>query len=447
MHKLFSGNTKLSAAAIVSAAAGGCSSAEKENAAAVGVSPTGSDKIKVALVGCGGRGNAALTNLIDADQNIEIVALGDVFPEQLELCRKTVREFVEKKYPNKFKDIWKVSPETSFVGLDAVDKVLTTDADVVALATPPIFRPYYIEKCLKAKKHVFAEKPIAVDAAGLRKIYNELIPLADKEKLNVVCGTQMRYQPALIEAIDRIRGGQIGDVVAGVFYRHVGRYLMGQTATKANRPLQPDDVEYQLRNWLGFRWTSGDLFVELFVHNLDIALWAFGDQPVEVAGSGSRSWNIPAPQFGDRYSSIAAQFQFASGATLSTSCIQEPNATPYMPLKVIGTKGVAELSFESQKIKGEKPWSAPSPAKQAIVAEHETMFSAVRNGGHVNAMKTCADSCFAAIAGRESAYSGKRLKCKWITEKSQQDWLPKNLSLDGKLPVQPVPNPVDYKLI
>ena len=411
------------------------------------VSPSGSDKIKVALVGCGSRGTDALTNMIAADPTIEIVAVADVFAEQFARCENIVREFVEKKKAGNFADIWKVTPETSFVGFDAIDKIVQTPAHVVALATPPVFRPAHMEKCLKAGKHIFAEKPVCVDAAGLRKIFSELVPLADAKGLSVVCGTQNRYQASLQEAIERIRGGQIGDVISGVFMRQVGRYLMGQSATKANRPLVPDDTEYQIRNWLGFRWTSGDLFVELFVHNLDIALWAFGGLPTEATGSGSRGWNIPYPEFGDRYSSIAAQFDFADGATLSTSCIQEPNATPYMPLKVIGTKGAAELSFLGQKITGEKPWQIGAPKVDAVVAEHIALFNSVRGGKRVNALPVCADSCYAAIAGREAAYAGKRLKCRWVKEKSVQDWMPKELSMGGKLPVGQVPNPTDYKLL
>ena len=257
----------------------------------------------------------------------------------------------------------------------------------------------------------------------------------------------MRYHSAIAEGVERVRDGQIGDVVGGVFLRYVPLYLMRQTLDAPAESLQPDDAEYQLRNWLGFRWTSGDHFVELFVHNLDMALWAFGQFPIEAVGSGSRQANLEWGKFGDRHSNTHVQYEFANGATLTAACRQEPNTTPYATFKVIGTKGVLEMSFGKQRITGEKPWVSEHAKKQALVCEHEVLLGAIRNGKPINTMKTCADSCYAAVAGRESAYAGKRLKCRWVLEKSKLDYMPKDLSLDGKVALQPVPNPTDYKLI
>ena len=403
------------------------------------------DKIKVAIVGCGGRGSDALCNMLAADPNIEFVAAGDAFPKQIEKTAEKVKNFALKTLGKK--DAWRVSPETSFVGLDAIDKIVQTDADVVVLATPPVFRPCHIEKCLKAGKNVFAEKPIAIDAVGLRKIYNELIPLADKAGLTVICGTQMRYHSAIAEGVERVRDGQIGDIVAGVFLRYEIGYLERASLDAPAANLQPDDAEYQLRKWLAFRWTSGDQFVEQYVHNLDMALWAFGQFPIEAVGSGSRQANLEWGKFGDRHSNTHVQYEFANGATLTAACRQEPNTTPYMPCRVIGTKGILEMSFGKQRITGEKPWVSEHAKKQALVCEHEVLLGAIRNGKPINTMKTCADSCYAAVAGRESAYAGKRLKCRWVLEKSKLDYMPKNLSLGGKVAIQPVPNPTDYKLI
>ena len=403
------------------------------------------DKIKVAIVGCGGRGSDALCNMLAADSNIEFVAAGDAFPKQIEKTAEKVKNFALKTLGKK--DAWRVSPETSFVGLDAIDKIVQTDADVIMLTTTPVFRPYHIEKCLKAGKNVFAEKPIAIDAVGLRKIYNELIPLADKAGLTVICGTQMRYHSAIAEGVERVRDGQIGDVVGGVFLRYVPLYLMRQTLDAPAESLQPDDAEYQLRKWLAFSWTSGDQFVEQYVHNLDMALWAFGQLPVEAIGSGGRQANLEWGRQGDRQSNTHVQYEFANGATLTAACRQEPNTTPYMPCRVIGTKGILEMSFGRQRITGEKPWVSEHAKKQALVCEHEVLLGAIRNGKPINTMKACADSCYAAVAGRESAYAGKRLKCRWVLEKSKLDYMPKNLSLGGKVALQPVPNPTDYKLI
>ena len=405
----------------------------------------GSDKIKVAIVGCGNRGTGALRNMFDADQNIEYVAMADIFADQIEKSAEKVKQYISKKYPN-VKDFWKVTPDTSFVGFDAIDKICQTDADVVVLTTPPVFRPFHIEKCLKAGKNVFAEKPIAIDAFGLKKVYNELIPLAKSSGLSVVCGTQMRYHEAIKEGVDRIRNGQIGDIIAGVFLRYEPMYLVGSSLknTAEKLGLKEDDAEFQLRNWLAYRWSSGDQFVEQYVHNLDMALWALDELPIEAIGSGGRHADI---KIGDRHSHTHVQYEFKSGKTLTAACRQEPDATPYAPFKVIGTKGVLEMSFGKQKITGEKPWESEHAKKQALVCEHEFLFNSIREGKPVETMKTCADSCYIAVAGREAAYAGKRLKCQWVLQKSKQNYMPENLTLGGKLPVLPVPTPSSYKLV
>lgn len=409
----------------------------------------GSDKIKVAFVGLGGRGTGALINMVDADENIEIVAVGELFPERVEAAKKKLSEHLGRKYKGngqkKFAEIWKATGDTTFYGLDAIDKVLQTNADVVALVTPPCFRTPHIEKCLKAGKNVFAEKPVCVDATQLRKIYNELVPLADSKGLKILCGTQMRYHSAIQEAVNRVRDGQIGDIIAADFLRYESSYLHGWYDVPKN--LKPDDVEYQIREWLAFRWTSGDQIVEQYVHNLDMALWAIGKLPVEVVGSGGRQIDIPYPERGDRFSNCHAQYEFDDGASLTAACRQEDNTSPYAPFKVFGTKGTLLMSFGKQRILGEKPWESDYQKKPELICEHEALFGAIRNGTPFNTLKTCADSCFVAIAGRESCYAGKRLKLAWVLEKSQQNMVPDNLKLTDKKPVEEVPVCGKYKLV
>ncbi len=428
----------------------------------------GSDKIKVAIVGCGGRGRGALFNMFCADQNIELVAIGDAFAVSIENAKKYLQTNIEKRFPNKFKDYWKVG-DNAFVGLDAIDKVVKTDADVVVLATPPVFRTAHIQKCLDNNKNIFAEKPIAIDATQLRYVYNQLIPLANAKKLNVVCGTQMRYQEAIKEAVMRVREGQIGDIISAQFLRYEPTYLMGATvATKDNNllhgadskgtipedirklaSLQPEDAEYQLRNWLAFVWTSGGQYVEQYIHNLDMALWALEGcgMPDTVIGSGGRQTDLPFPKMGNRYSNYHVDFEYSNGVYMSTACRQEKGASGYAPFKVYGTKGVLRMSFGKQIFTGEKPCVIETPKKQALVAEHEYLLNAIRSGNHVNTMKTHADSCYIAIAGREAAYSGKRFKCEFILKKSKQNLMPEKFELGMKLPIAPVPCPSTYKLV
>ncbi len=404
----------------------------------------GSDKIRVALVGCGGRGTDALTNMIAADNNIEIVALGDLYKERTEACAAKVKGYIERK-KLKVNDIWKVTPETTFLGLDAIDKVLQTNAHVVALVTPPCFRTGHIEKALNANKHVFAEKPICIDPVQLRKVYNELIPLADKKGLNVLCGTQMRYQSAICEVMDRIHNGQIGDIVSVSCLRYEGSYLTGWYPVPSE--LKPEDVRYQLLKWLAFRWTSGDQYVEQYIHNLDLALWAINKEPQYVVGSGGRQIDIPYPECGDRQSNTHTVFEFDNGVMLTANCRQEKGTAPYAPLKVFGTKGVANVTFGKQEITGENPWRSENPKKYALVCEHEALFNSLRKGERFNTMKMHADSCYAAIAGREAAYAGVRIKTAFFKEKSKLSLVPDNLDLNGKKALEPIPSPTNYKLI
>lgn len=442
------------AAAVIPGVLGAASGAARAQAHQKGVLPKfsggavkGSGKVKVAIVGIGGRGTGALQNMFDASQDIELVAVGDAFSYPVERAKKIINEKIEKKYPGKFKDFWKVG-DNVFIGLDAIDRVVKTDADVVILATPPIFRPAHIRKCLENNKHVFAEKPICIDAAGLRKVLDELIPMANAKKLSVLCGTQMRYQSAIREGVERVRDGQIGDIVSAQFLRYEPTYLCaGIWGGKVDPSLKPEDAEFQLKNWLAFVWPSGGQFVEQYIHNLDMALWAIGQLPDEVVGSGGRQSDLPYPQMGNRYSTYSVNYEFANGVWLAAGCRQEFKAAPYATFKVYGTKGTLEMSFGKQVIKGEKPCVIPTPKKQALVCEHEVLLNAIREGKPVNTMKQCADSCYVAIAGREAAFSGKRFKCEWLLKRSKQNLLPENFRLGMKLPIAPVPSPSTYKLV
>ena len=407
----------------------------------------GSDKIKVGIVGIGSRGTDALTNMFDADNNIELVAIGDAFSFPIERAKKILEAHVEKKRSGAFKDFWMVS-NNIFTGLDAIDYVVKSEADVIILATPPIFRPEHIKKCLDNNKNIFAEKPICLDATQLRQVYQQLIPLANAKKLSVVCGTQMRYQQAIAEAVQRVQDGQIGEIISGEFLRYEPRYLTSSVwRGNVDASLHPEDVEFQIKNWLSFIWASGGQFVEQYIHNLDMALWVFGKLPDEVIGSGGRQSDIIYPQMGDRYSNYHVQYDFSDGKTLTAACRQEFGTTPYAPFKVFGTKGVLNMSFDKQIFTGEKPLVINTPKKHALICEHEFLLNSIRSDNPVNTMKECADSCYIAIAGREATYSGKRFKCRWIAERSKQNLMPEKLKLGDKLPISPVPNPKTYKLV
>ena len=402
-------------------------------------------QLRVGLIGCSGRGMGAVKNMMDAAKgSVKLVAIADLFPDRLKLAMDKFAMYQAKF--DSCKGNFDIPESRQYAGWDAYKQLIDqADVDVVINATPPVFRPSQIEKCIKANKHVFAEKPVCIDATGYHKIIDELIPEADKRGLKVLCGTQMRYHSAIQEAVNRVRDGQIGDIIAADFLRYESSYLHGWYDVPKN--LKPDDVEYQIREWLAFRWTSGDQIVEQYVHNLDMALWAIGKLPVEVVGSGGRQIDIPYPERGDRFSNCHAQYEFEDGASLTAACRQEDNTSPYAPFKVFGTKGTLLMSFGKQRILGEKPWESDYQKKPELICEHEAFFGAIRNGTPFNTLKTCADSCFVAIAGRESCYAGKRLKLAWVLEKSQQNMVPDNLKLTDKKPVEEVPVCGKYKLV
>jgi len=412
----------------------------------------GSDKIKIGIIGCGSRGRNALTNAIDADQNIEIVAMADLYEKRISNCAATVEKHAEKYKGIKFLN---VPPERRFTGFDAYKKLLEIpEIDVVFLTTSPVFRTLHIEAALNAGKHIFAEKPICIDPVQARKIRTELAPLADSKNLCVVCGTQTRYYEAYDEAVKRIKDGQIGDILGAECMRYAGKYLTGWYGDEV-ADLPPESVDYQMHNWLAFRWTSGDQHVEQHIHNLDICLWALGDiEPQEVIASGGRAPNLAWPKLGDRFSNMSVTYDMGNGVTLQSICRQEDKTAGLMYEKIVGTKGVVHLSFSGpQQIvdpKGKVLWAADPNKKfgQSIITEHKFLLDHVREGKHVNTMPTMVNSCLTAIAGREAAYSGMRFKYGWIKERSELSYLPdpSAIKLDGTKAVDPVPVQGEYKL-
>lgn len=405
---------------------------------------TGSDKLKVALVGCGSRGTGVLKNMIGADSNIEIVALGDLYSKKIQDCQDGVFKYINKNCRDKINEIWKVTEDTKFIGINAIDKILTTDVDIVALATPPCFRVGHMEKCLNANKNIFAEKPVAIDILQCRKVYDTLIPLATKKNLKVMCGTQKRHDEGIAEAVERIHNGQIGEILSATALRYHGKY---PNFMNADKKLAMDDVEYQIQKWLEFIWTSGDQFVEQFIHNFDVALWALNKKPIEVVGAGGRDNSIPYPLGGDRYTNMNVLYKLEDDIIFNAGCKQENGASEFSTIQICGTKGVANLDIKSiQVITGEKPWTSQKSKVMDLEQEHKVLFDAVKTNKKLSSLKDHADTCFAAICGRESSYSGKRAKCDWFMQKSQRRWVPEEIVL-AKKEIGLIPNPINYKLI
>ncbi len=418
----------------------------------------GSDRLKIGLIGCGGRGKGAAENMVCADKNIKFVAFADLFPDKLEPAVTKLSGKIEERYPGEAKDILDASSVKKFSGWSCVDELLAEDIDVVIDASPPVFRTPHFEKIVEAGKHAFLEKPACVDVTQARKML-ELADKAAAKGLSVVCGTQRRYHEGYRDVVKRVQDGAIGDILAAQCYwndpNYVGHgqhdYMEKMGVLKG---LEFDDMEYQIRNWFSFIWTSGDHIVEQHVHNIDVILWALGDNrlPVEVNGLGGRSTDLPSPMYGDRFSHFAVDYDMGDGLHMASYCHQDPKCSTRVFERVVGTKGVMTTAMWGKTgigiydLKGKLVHQPSEPSTQALEMEHKFLLDSVRNGTRVNTLKTLVNSCLVAIAGRMSAFSGQIFKYGWVLAKSQEDLAPKEWKF-GKKAVGSVPVPGKTKLV
>lgn len=349
----------------------------------------GSDRLRVGLIGCGGRGTGAARDCVSAAPGVEIVALGDLFKDRLETCRQNLADLGEK---------FKVSDERCFVGFDAYQRVIESGVDLVILATPPGFRPIHFRAAVEAGKHVFMEKPVAVCPTGVRMVL-ETSELAVKKSLAVVAGTQRRHHKGYIETIRRLHEGAIGRVVAAQCYWNQGGLWM--------HPRQPEwsDVEWQIRNWLYFTWLSGDHIVEQHIHNLDVINWVLQAHPVKAIGVGGRQVRID-PTYGHIYDHFAIEYEYPEGVKVLSMCRQIEGCANRIGEFIIGTEGVSDPSY---RIKGKTFWQYEGEIPNPYVQEHTDLINSIREGKPLNEGKQVAESTLTAIMGRMAAYTGQEV--------------------------------------
>jgi predicted dehydrogenase len=353
-------------------------------------------KLKIALVGCGGRGTGAASQALKADKYIELVAMADIAPDQIEKSLGNLKGAVSTEKIN-------MSDDRKFVGLDAIDKVLQTDVDVVILTTPPGFRPEHYEKAVKAGKHAFVEKPIATDAPGVRR-FLEAAKESKAKGLGCQSGFCWRSSYAERETQQKIREGMIGEVRATY-----GTYL---TNTPWVKPRQEGwtDLEYQLRNWMYFTWLSGDHLVEQAVHNVDKMCWTFNDvDPVSATGTGGRQQRVE-DQYGHVYDHFAIQYEFPQGARGFIFCRQQQGCANETADHFLGTKGtVDQLSGRYNRIRtfGGDSWKYDGDKNDMYQTEHDEFFASLRAGKPLHMGEKIAHSTMVAIMGRMAAYTGQ----------------------------------------
>ena len=403
-----------------------------------GVFAAGSDKIRVGVIGCGGRGTGAAINCIESADGVEIVAMGDIFKDRLDKSIIKIKE----KHPNALK----VTEATSFSGFDAYKKVIACDVDMIIMAPPPQFRPMHLKAAIAAGKHVFMEKPVAVDAIGARSII-ATSEIAERKGLAIVAGTQRRHQAHYLEIMKRIHNGDIGEVLAGqCYWNQAGLWLETAKNNLANKEkLGWSDMEYQIRNWLFFTWLSGDHIVEQHVHNIDIINWAARAHPIKAMGIGGREVRT-GPEFGNIFDHFAVEFEYPNGMRLLSMCRQTVGCQRLVAERVIGTKGSAYTDGANASIKGPNAYEYAGESTDPYVQEHTDLIASIRKGTPLNEGKRIAESTLTAIMGRTSAYTGRALSWDWMMNASKLDLSPPKYEF-GDLPVRPTSVPGKTQLI
>ena len=371
----------------------------------------GSDKIRLGLIGSGGRGLYDTTSCLNASKSVELIAMGDLFKDRLDdTLAKLKQDFPEQV---------KVTPQTTFVGFDAYKRVLACEVDLVILTEPPHFRPIHLKAAVEAGKHVFMEKPVAVDPVGVRSVISSS-ELADKKGLTIVAGTQARRLVHRVELMKRINNGAIGDITAGQCVRIGGGMLDWGLKTRREGS---SDMEWQIRRWLFWNWLSGDFIAEMHIHELDIMNWGFNAHPVKCMGTGGRQVRTD-PLYGDIYDHFAVEYEYANGAKVEYIGIQMDGVSPRCNERFIGNKGFAFTDWATSYIKGQNAFQYDGPVPDPCIRQHADQVQAIHNGEKLNEGKRVAESTLTAIMGRISAYTGRALSWDWVMNSSKLDLSP-----------------------
>jgi predicted dehydrogenase len=388
--------------------------------------------LKAGLIGCGGRATGAAVNFLNAGPNLQIVALGDLFIDRVNDCRKTLRDKFKVEIPD----------DKCFAGFDNYKNVLASDIDIVIIATPPAFRPAHFEAAVEAGKHVFMEKPVCVDGPGARSIM-ATAKKAESQGLVVVTGTQRHHQRKYVESFKQIQAGLIGEIVSGTVYWNQNMLWY------RNREAGWSDMELMVRDWVNWKWLSGDHIVEQHVHNLDVFNWFSGKKPVKCVGFGARHRRLT----GDQYDEFSIDFEYEGGIHMHSMCRQIDGTKNNVSEFIQGTRGSwnsagAGNNHEIKDLQGNVIWKSNVEKEKAehkqtdpYTLEHVEFINHIRANKPLNQAVETAISCITAIMGRESAYTGNEVTYDQVFN-SEVNLLPAKLKLgayDLKAYTVPVP--------
>lgn len=405
------------------------------------VHAAGSDTLRIGLIGCGNRGTGAAEQALKADKNTKLVAMGDMFPDKLQ------KSLSQLKRTSAIADRVDVKPETSFTGFNAYKSVIEM-ADVVLLTTPPHFRPLHLKAAVAAGKHIFAEKPCAVDAPGVRAVL-KACEEAKQKNIAVVAGLCWRYHHGMQETMKRVHDGSIGPITALQCTYNTG----GLWSVK--RLPGWSDMEWQLRNWLYFTWLSGDFNVEQHIHSIDKMAWAMQNEyPVRAVGSGGRQVRTD-PIYGHIFDHHTVVYEYANGVKLFSACRQQVGCVGDVSDHIMGAKATCNIETSSpargiitqgkEKIWQSVPGGRKAPRDDMYQNEHDELFASIRAGKPINNGEWMAKSTLMAIMGRMATYTGQEIKWEQALA-SKEDLTPPAYEF-GSLPVAPVARPGVTKFI
>jgi myo-inositol 2-dehydrogenase / D-chiro-inositol 1-dehydrogenase len=387
--------------------------------------PFGDDTMRIGLIGSGGRGTQAVTQALSTSNNVKLVAIGDAFRDRIDRC-------LNDRSVRKLDAQIDIPEERKFVGFDAYQKVIDSDVDLVLLATPPGFRPIHFEAAVQAGKHVFMEKPVAVDAPGIRRVL-AAAEIAKAKGLGVGVGLQRRHDPQYIETVKRIQDGEIGEIpLTRVYWNSGGLWVIPRESGQT-------EMQYQMRNWYYFTWLCGDHIVEQHIHNLDVSNWVKGMVPEKAQGMGGREVRT-GKEFGQIFDHHMVEFTYPDGSTMLSCCRHIDGCWSQVAEYCDGTKGVSKVGTgrlaESYEKNANELWRYRGRRVAEYQQEHDDLFASIRSGNPINEAEYGATSTMTAILGRMATYSGKVITWDEATA-SDIDLSPAEYAWDATPPVVP----------
>lgn len=390
------------------------------------------DTIRIGLVGCGGRGTGAVNDALNIDSNLELHSVGDIFRDRIDSSLYNLKELHGDKI--------KVKEENKFIGLNSFQKVINSDIDVVFLATPPVFRPLHLTASIQANKHVFYEKPVAIDSPGVRKVI-EIAKLAQEKNLSLLCGFVYRYDFAKQALIKKIHEDEIGEIKAISATRFGGHWhepVMNNEWT---------DLEYKLRFWYYYNWLSGDFNVEQFVHSLDMISWSLNEMtPIRAYGSGGRQERVET-KYGNIYDHFSTTFEFNDEIKVFTTTRQQRGTYRKNSVEFFGNSGNAIYDGQLHAIKGHRNWKYDEESNIRGQEEHKVLFDSIRRNKGINDLERSANSTMMGILSRMASYSGQVVE--WddaIKSNLMLGPAPEDLDLTSNYSNIEIPVPGSYKL-